>query len=145
MTICTLGATLYVAIEAADLLKEKYGVEAEIIDTRFINPLDYEKIVKSVEKTGKLVLTSDACERGSFLHTMASHIGQIAFDSLDGPVVVVGSRNWITPAAEMEEMFFPQKEWIVDALHERLMPLTGHQVTTTQTIGELDRRNRKGI
>ena len=44
--------------------------------------------------------------------------------------MVVGSRNWITPAAEMESVFFPQKEWIIDAIHERLYPLSGHQVTT---------------
>ncbi len=52
----------------------------------------------SVRKTGRCVLASDACERGSFLHTMASNISQMAFDSLDAPVAVVGARNWITPA-----------------------------------------------
>ena len=74
---------------------------------RFINPLNYQKIVESVEKTGKVVLVSDACERGSFLHTMASTISQLAFNYLDGPVAVVGARNWITPPAELEEAFFP--------------------------------------
>ena len=38
------------------------------------------------------------------------------------PVAVVGARNWITPAAEMEEGFFPQTEWIIDTLHERIFP-----------------------
>ena len=62
-----------------------------MIDARFINPLNYEPILESVSKTGKVLLTSDACERGSFLHTMASNITQLAFDYLDGPPVVVGS------------------------------------------------------
>jgi 2-oxoisovalerate dehydrogenase E1 component len=91
------------------------------------------------------VLASDACERGSFLHTIASNISQLAFDYLDGPVAVVGARNWITPAAELEDAFFPQKEWILDTIHERILPLPGHQVTTEQSAAEMLRRNRLGI
>ena len=145
VTIVTVGATLYRALEAADELEQKYNMTAEVIDARFINPLNYEKIVESVKKTGKVVLASDACERGSFLHTMASNISQLAFDYLDGPVAVVGARNWITPPAELEEAFFPQKEWILDTLHERILPLPGHQVSTVQGTGEILRRNRLGI
>ena len=145
VTIVTIGATLYVALAAADVLKEKYDIEAEVIDARFINPLNYDIIVESLKKTGKIVLSSDAVERGSFLNTMAAQISQIAFDELDGPPVVVGARNWITPGAELENMFFPQKEWIIDAIHERLLPLPGHKVTTNQTIGELQYRNKRGV
>ena len=145
VTIVTVGATLYRALEAAEVLAAKYGVSAEVIDARFINPLNYEKILESVKKTGKCVLASDACERGSFLHTMASNITQMGFDSLDAPVAVVGARNWITPAAEMEEAFFPQKEWIIDTLHERVLPLSGHTVSTDQSVPEMMRRNRRGV
>mgnify|MGYP006273401975 CR=1 FL=1 len=145
LTIISIGATLYKAIEAADELRDTHGVTAEVIDARFINPLNYEKIVESVKKTGKIVLTSDACERGSFLHTMASNISQLAFDYLDGPPAVVGSRNWITPAVELEEAFFPQKEWILDTIHERILPLSDHRVTTVQTGGEILKRNRYGV
>ncbi|MGB2868085.1 MAG: thiamine pyrophosphate-dependent enzyme [Bacteroidota bacterium] len=145
VTLITIGSTLYTAMKAAETLQTDYGIEAEVIDAPFINPLNYDKILESVKKTRKVVLSSDAVERGSFLNTMASQISQVAFDSLDGPPVIVGSRNWITPGAEMEEMFFPQKEWIIDAIHERLYPLEGHNVTTNQTIDELLRRNRKGI
>jgi 2-oxoisovalerate dehydrogenase E1 component len=145
LTILSIGATLYRAVEAADELKERYGISAEVMDARFINPLNYEKIVESVKKTGKIVLTSDACERGSFLHTIASNVTQLAFDYLDGPVAVVGSRNWITPAVEIEETFFPQKEWIIDTIHERVLPLKGHTVSTVQTTGEIMKRNRNGV
>jgi 2-oxoisovalerate dehydrogenase E1 component len=145
LTIVTIGATLYRALEAADILQKKYGLSVELIDARFINPLDYQKIIDSVRKTGKCVLASDACERGSFLHTMASNISQMAFDSLDAPVAVVAARNWITPAAEMEDSFFPQKEWIIDTIHERVLPLPGHTVSTNQSVGEMLRRNRRGV
>jgi 2-oxoisovalerate dehydrogenase E1 component len=145
ITIVTVGATLYKALEAADILSSKYGVSAEVIDARFINPLRYEKILESVRKTGRCILASDACERGSFLHTMASNISQMAFDSLDAPVAVVGARNWITPCAEMEEAFFPQKEWILDTIHERILPLAGHSQSTEQGIPEMLRRNARGV
>jgi 2-oxoisovalerate dehydrogenase E1 component len=145
LTIVTVGATLYRALEAAGELEDTYGLSIEVIDARFINPLNYEPILDSVKKTGKVLMASDACERGSFMHTMASNISQLAFDYLDAPVAVVGARNWITPAAELEDAFFPQKEWIIDTIHERILPLSGHQVSTIQTDAEILRRNRLGV
>jgi 2-oxoisovalerate dehydrogenase E1 component len=145
LTIATLGATLYRAMDAAKLLEEKYGLSVEVLDLRFIAPLDYTVLLESVKKTGKLLLASDACERGSFLHTVASNVTQFAFDDLDAPVAVVGSRNWITPAAEMEQLYFPQKEWLVDTIHERILPLEGHTVTTVQTAMDLARRARTAL
>ncbi len=144
LTIVTIGATLYVAMEAAETLSQS-GISVEVIDARFLNPLNYEPIIASVRKTGKVLLASEACERGSFLHTMASNISQLAFDALDGPVVVVGARNWITPPAEMEEEFFPQKEWLLDAIHERILPLPNHTPNTEQMLDVIVARNRAGV
>jgi len=124
VTFVTLGATLYVALEAAKVL-EAQSISAEVIDARFLQPLNYEPIIASVRKTGKCILASDACERGSFLHTMASHISGACFDALDGPVTVVGARNWITPPTEIEDAFFPQKDWLIRALHEHIAPIEG--------------------
>jgi 2-oxoisovalerate dehydrogenase E1 component len=44
----------------------------------------------------------------------------------------------------MEELFFPQPEWIIDTVHERILPLSGHRSATVQTAGELLRRARLG-
>ena len=145
ITIATIGATLYRAMDTAKVLQEKYGLDAEIIDIRFINPLNYDKIVESVKKTGRLVLASDAAERGSFLHNIASNVTQLAFDYLDAPVAVVGSRNWITPAPECEHYYFPQVDWILDTIHERICPLPGHVPTTVQTTLDILRKNRQGV
>ena len=76
---------------------------------------------------------------------VASNVQTLAFDYLDAPVAVVGSRNWITPAAEMEELYFPQKDWILDAIHERILPLPGHEPRTVQTTGDLARRAKQGV
>ncbi len=145
ITIATLGATLYRAMEAAETLQDKYGLSAEVIDLRFVAPLNYDKLIESVKKTGRLVLASDAVERGSFMQTVANTVSNLAFDSLDAPVAVVGARNHITPAPELEELFFPQPEWIVDTIHERILPLPGHVPTTNQTEGEIARRARLGV
>lgn len=145
ITIATLGATLYRALEAADILEEKYGMSAEVIDLRFVCPLNYDKLIESVKKTGRLLLSSDACERGSVLQDVAQNVQSLAFDALDAPVTIVGSRNTVIPAAELEKTFFPQPEWMIDAIHERIVPLPGHTPTTNQTEGELARRNRLGI
>jgi len=145
VTIVTIGATLYRALEAAEELEERYGMSAEVIDARFIVPLNYERIARSVAKTHRLVLASDACERGGFLQTIAATVTRLAFDELDAPPAVVGSRNWITPSVEMEDQFFPQKEWIIDAIHECIVPLPGHRVTTVQSDTDLARRTRAGV
>ncbi|HUK66464.1 MAG TPA: thiamine pyrophosphate-dependent enzyme, partial [Anaeromyxobacteraceae bacterium] len=145
LTLATLGATLYKAVEAAQILKKRYGLEAEVIDLRFLSPLNYEPIVASVKKTGRLLLASDAVERGSFLHTVASNVQALAFDHLDAPVAVVGSRNWITPAAEMEELFFPQVDSILDTIDERIVPLPGHTAQTVQSAAEVVRRAKNGV
>ena len=144
VTIITIGAVLYRALDAARELEERYGLSAEVIDVRFLNPLDYEPLVASVKKTGRALVVSDAVERGSFAHTIASNLTQLAFDYLDGPIAVVGARNWITPPAELEESFFPQKAWILDTLHERILPLPGHRVTTRQSPETIIERNRAG-
>ncbi len=145
LTIVTIGATLYRAIEAAEELQSAHGLSAEVIDARFINPLNLEPIIDSVKKTGRLVLASDAVERGSYLHSIASRVTTVAFDYLDAPPAIVASRNWITPAHEMEDFFFPQKEWFIDTIHEQILPLAGHKATTVQTNGEILRRYREGI
>ncbi|MCL2665196.1 MAG: thiamine pyrophosphate-dependent enzyme [Defluviitaleaceae bacterium] len=145
ITILTVGATLYRAVEAADILQEKFNVSAEIIDARSIVPFDYQLLLESVKKTGRLLLASDACERGSHLKDIAQTVSELAFDWLDAPPVVIGSRNWITPAHELEKNFFPQPSWIIDAVHERILPLQGHVCENNFTEIETLRRNKFGV
>ena len=123
ITILTIGATLYPALKAAKELEEKYGVSAEIIDARSLVPFNYEKVIESVKKTGRIVLASDACARGSHLNDVARNITELCFNYLDAPPVLIGSENWITPCAELEKEFFPQYQWIIDAIDQKIMKL----------------------
>jgi 2-oxoisovalerate dehydrogenase E1 component len=145
ITILTIGATLYQAMKAAEILNAKYGMNAEIIDARTLVPFNYEPVLESVRKTGKIILASDASSRGSFLKEMAQTITELAFDYLDAPPVVVGSRNWIIPAHEMENYFFPQPEWIIDAIHEKIIPLKGHITSNSFSPQKSLKLNQKGV
>ena len=145
ITILTIGATLYRALDAAKTLSEKYGVEAEVIDARSIVPFNYEKVVESVKKTGKILLASDACARGSILNDMAEKISELCFDYLDAPVVVVGARNWITPPYEFDGEFFPQASWILDNINDKIMKLDGYVSETDTSDAEMLRRAKKGV
>jgi len=145
LTILTVGATLYRALEAAKIFEEQFGISVEIIDARSLVPFNYEKVLESVKKTGRIILAGDACERGSYLKDMAQTITETAFDYLDAPPVVIGSRNWITPAYEQEEFFFPQPQWFIDAFHEKIMPLKGYVAGNNFTVGEQLRRSRLGV
>ncbi|HWQ79446.1 MAG TPA: thiamine pyrophosphate-dependent enzyme [Anaerovoracaceae bacterium] len=145
LTVLSIGATLYRAVEAADILQEKYGISTEIIDARSLVPFNYEKVLASVKKTGKIIITGDACERGSHLKEFAQTITELAFDDLDAPPVVVGAKNWITPAHELEHHFFPQASWIIDAFHSRIMPLPNHTCTTNQTELAQIENNKRGV
>jgi len=126
-------------------LKETYNLDVELIDLRSCVPLNYEPIIESVKKTGRVVLATDACQRGSFVNDVAQNIAELAFDSLDAPPVVVGSQNWITPASELEETFFPQPDWIIDAIHEKILPLDGHCVSGNFTTMEKLRLQKAGV
>ena len=145
LTILTIGATLYRALDAAKIFEEKYGISVEVIDSRSMVPFNYEKVIASVKKTGKIIVAGDACDRGSYLSELARTIGDLCFDNLDAPVVVLGSRNWITPAYELEADFFPQEDWFLDIYHERIEPISGYTANKSFTDTEMIRRNKLGV
>ncbi len=145
VTILTFGAVLYRALKAADELKDKYGLEAEVIDARTLVPFDYETVIESVKKTGRLVIVTDACERGSFASEVARQVTEMAFDYLDAPPVVVASKNWITPAHELEEAFFPQPSWIIDAINAKILPIPGYENVTDQSLAKKLSNESKGV
>lgn len=145
ITILTVGAPLYRAVEAADELKEKYGMEAEIINLPTLVPLNYEKLVESVKKTGRVLLVSDACVRGSFLNDIAANLTNLCFNYLDAPPAIVGAQNWITPPFEFDKYFFPGKEWILDAINQDLIPLPNYVPVTAGSSVERMRKLKEGV
>ena len=146
ITILTIGATLYRALEAAKVLEEKYGMSAEVIDARSLVPFNYEKVLASVKKTGRIVIAGDATSPRIVPRTIW-HATSTSWPStyLDAPAVVLGSRDWITPAYELEYAFFPQVDSFIDIIHEKIVPLPGHVPTRNFTEAEQIRRAKEGI
>ncbi len=114
-TILTIGPSLYPSLDAAKELSSN-GIEVEIIDARTLVPFDYETILASVIKTGRLIIVSEAVERGSFANTISSNITRLAFNDLKAAPVVLGAPNWIAPGADMEDSYSPQPYDISDTI-----------------------------
>ena len=104
---------------------------------RFLNPLNYEPIAESVRKTGRCVLVPTLPNaRASCTPWLDHHPDGFRQRTLHRR----RRRSELDhPPAEMEEDFFPQKEWILDVMHERILPLPGHEAKTNPTIGEMNR------
>jgi 2-oxoisovalerate dehydrogenase E1 component len=122
VTILTIGPLLYAALAAAGQLESSCGVSAEVIDARSLVPFNYDRLLESVRKTGRLLLVSEASERGSFPMTLAANVTRYAFRDLKAPPRVLGSPNWIVPGAEMETTYFPQCEDILDIVTGEFFP-----------------------
>ncbi|HEV3043704.1 MAG TPA: thiamine pyrophosphate-dependent enzyme [Roseiarcus sp.] len=123
-TILTIGPSLYPALAAAEQLASSHSLSAEVIDARSLVPFNYAPVLASVKKTGRILLVTEACERGSFPMTLAANIARFAFSDLKAPPRVLGAPNWIVPGAEMETTYFPQVDDIVDVVACEFFPET---------------------
>ena len=78
------------------------SISVEVIDARSLVPFNYEPVLASLRKTGRLLIVSEACERGSFAMTLAANITRFSFGDLKAPPRVLGAPNWIVPGAEIK-------------------------------------------
>ncbi|WOH63939.1 thiamine pyrophosphate-dependent enzyme [Bradyrhizobium sp. BWA-3-5] len=122
VTILTIGPSLYAAVAAADELEKTFKISAEVIDARSIVPFNYAPVLASVKKTRRILLVSEASERGSFLMTLAANITRFGYRDLVAAPRVLGSPNWIVPGGEMEITYFPQAHDIIDVVTGELFP-----------------------
>lgn len=106
---------------AASERLEKEGINIEIIDPRTIVPLDKETIVKSVKKTGKVVIVQEAVERCGFCSELATVIMEEAFDYLDAPIKRIASMNApLAFAPELEHYILPNEDKIYQGIKSML-------------------------
>ena len=145
LTILTIGPALYPAMRAAERLEHEFHLSAEVIDARSLVPFDFDLVVQSVQKTGRILIVSDACERGSWTQTLAARIARYCFDDLDAPPVAIGAPNEISPCPELEKSYYPQPDWILDAVHTLVLPLDGYTPRMDFHDAELMRQDRLGI
>ncbi|MCH8205546.1 MAG: alpha-ketoacid dehydrogenase subunit beta [Chloroflexi bacterium] len=119
VTIIGYSRMAHVAGEAAKVLEDGKGIDAEVIDLRTLRPLDVETVVESVKKTGRAVVVEEMWRTGGFGAEIASTIQDEAFDYLDGPVVRVGGADVPTPyAGQLEAAAFPNAARVVAAIEK---------------------------
>jgi pyruvate dehydrogenase E1 component beta subunit len=104
------------ALEAAEKLAAE-GIEIEVVDPRSLKPLDEETIIRSVAKTGRLLIAHEAPLTGGFGGELAAMIAESeAFDYLDAPIRRIAGRNVPIPYNRtLEKAAVPQVEDIVAA------------------------------
>ncbi len=105
------GRGLVTALEAAKLLEEREGVNAEVVDIRTIRPLDMETILASVRKTNRVVLVEENKPYCGVDAQVAFEIQEKAFDDLDAPVKRVSALDVPQPFSDpLEKMVLPDAE-----------------------------------
>jgi pyruvate dehydrogenase E1 component beta subunit len=118
VTIVALGRMVHTAGQAAASLA-KSGVQAEIIDPRTISPIDWPTILKSVEKTGKLVVVDEAHPRCSMATDICAKAAQEVFSALKAPVRMVTAPHTPPPfSGALEDLFLPSAAKIEAAVKE---------------------------
>jgi pyruvate/2-oxoglutarate/acetoin dehydrogenase E1 component len=117
VTIVALSRLVHDALGAADRLAAEDGIDAEVIDPRTLVPLDLDSIVRSVRRTGRLVVVHEAVEQGGFGAEIAAQVQRAAFDFLDAPVERVGAPFAPVPfSAPLEDAYLPGADEIVAAV-----------------------------
>lgn len=120
-TVVTYANTVSMALAAAESLAAK-GYEIEVIDLRTLVPWDWETVVRSVDKTGRVLVVHEATRTSGFGGEIAATIADLAFDRLDAPVRRVAALDTPTPAEkQMEAHVLPDADKIEAALTDLLL------------------------
>ena len=115
LTIIASGYMVGLAVAAADEMKS--SVSVEVIDPRTLVPLDEEAKLKSLKKTGRLVIVDEDYERCGFSAEVAAIAAEKGFQYLEAPVARVANPNVPLPYnPKLEKHLLPNKERIISKI-----------------------------
>ncbi|KGX91543.1 2-oxoisovalerate dehydrogenase subunit beta [Pontibacillus halophilus JSM 076056 = DSM 19796] len=117
VTLVAYGAMVHAALKAADQLAED-GISAEVIDLRTVAPVDYETIIKSVEKTNRAVVIQEAQKVAGIAGNVAAEIQERSILSLEAPVLRVAAPDTVYPFSSAEEVWLPSHASIVEKVNQ---------------------------
>ncbi|CAB4630493.1 unannotated protein [freshwater metagenome] len=115
VTVVGHGAMVAMLLDAAEVAKGE-GISLEVIDLRSLSPVDYDPIIASVEKTGRLVVAQEASGNASVGSEVAATVAERAFYFLQSPVLRVSGFDVPFPPANLEGIFLPDVDRILDAV-----------------------------
>lgn len=116
VTIVATSFMTFWATAAADLFAGQ--ISCEVIDPRTLEPFDLDTVLKSLEKTNRLVIIDEDTERCGFAAELGMQIMEHGFDLLDAPVQRVCAKNYPIPGGVMEKYVLPQPEWVLAAIEK---------------------------
>ena len=114
ITIIAYGAMVQESLKAAEEL-EKDGVSAEVIDLRTVQPIDFDTLVASVEKTGRAVVVQEAQRQAGVGAQVAAELSERTILSLEAPIARVAAADTVYPFTEAENVWLPNKNDIVES------------------------------
>jgi len=114
VTVVATAAMVQVALNVATELEGRVSVE--VVDPRTLEPLDIDTIVKSVKKTGRVVIVDEDTKRCGVGAEIGMQIMENAFDSLDALIQRIGAANLPIAGGYMEQYVLPQPQDIVAAI-----------------------------
>ena len=119
LTVVAYGPMVATALDAASAALED-GHELEVIDLRSLSPIDLDPVLRSVTKTGRLVVVHEASVTLGVGAEIAARVQERAFYSLEAPVLRVGGFDTPYPPSRIEEEWLPDVDRILDAVDRAL-------------------------
>ena len=120
VTVVTWGAMTYETIKAVDQLA-KNGVSCEVIDLATISPIDYETILESVEKTGRLVIAHEAARNCGVGAEIAAIVAEKGLYDLKGPIRRITGYDVVMPLFRREMDYMPSVAKVADTIRESML------------------------
>ncbi|MDQ7876510.1 transketolase C-terminal domain-containing protein [Microbacterium sp. QXD-8] len=115
ITLVTWGSTQFAALDAASVVARE-GIDVEVIDMRWIRPLDHETVLASVERTGRLAIAHEAHTTGGVGAEIAARVAEHGL-RLTSPIVRIGTPDVRIPAApHLAQAVIPSAARIADAI-----------------------------
>jgi len=120
VTVVAILGTVRLAIEAAKQLAAE-GITVEVVDPRTLKPLDMELILRSVAKTGRLIVVENAHRMVSAGAEISATVVEEAFDSLKKPIIRLATPDThVGYSPVLEEGLYPTKDDIIAAVRKLL-------------------------
>jgi pyruvate/2-oxoglutarate/acetoin dehydrogenase E1 component len=120
VTVVATAMMVHKALDAAVELSKK-GIEVEVLDPRSLVPLDYEALIGSIKKTGRLLIVHEACKTGGMGGEIAAIAAKEAFGYLDAPIERIAAPDVPVPySPPLEKYYIPKKEDIVTTVERML-------------------------
>ncbi|WP_133937579.1 MULTISPECIES: alpha-ketoacid dehydrogenase subunit beta [unclassified Curtobacterium] len=119
VTLVGHGAMVATLMQAAELA-ESEGTSCEVIDLRSISPIDWDPILTSVRKTGRLVIAQEASGFVSVGSEIAATVAEKAFYTMQAPPLRVSGFDIPFPVSKLEHMHLPDADRVLEAVDRAL-------------------------